>query len=140
MLLAANSPPTNTTISTVIDHKKPRYICRTLQFLQNCWTKLLQLNSDLLVVLLPLTLRTLQFLHVVVPSITERLTQYTNPSLSLLTAVLLARSQRGMVALQRILGVSVALGGLCMWRDSHLAGGRWGPLNPQSDAYAVVTG
>lgn len=97
-------------------------------------------RTGILVVLLPFLMTQLQIFATTAPLVLERLTQYLNPPLSILTSTALLRSMNGISYLQRALWVSMAMGTACMLYDTLTAGASWSPLLPAADSYAIVTG
>jgi hypothetical protein len=107
------------------------------------WETFTKGRSGLLLMIMPVLVAQLRILRTTFPFVVERLSQYVNPPLALLTALAVLRpwsAWNGAAYLRGALWASVAVGGVFMLYDSYTAGASWRALQGQQDSYALVTG
>ena len=137
VLLAVMLPSiSNNTTNEITKRNQPL----SLVSFKDWWKKALFGPSGIFVLATPYLVNKVKQIVVSAPAVTERLSQYANPSISLMAATLVLKTPVGVLLTHRLLAVSMVIGAFYMWKDSHASRDRWGPLSPQQDAYAVITG
>lgn len=143
LLLVSVLPITNNTFHTLSEQAntiKPNVPSFPLKSLKRWWASHAGKRAALKTALVPVVLQHAEWASQAMPVVTERISQYSQPSLSLLAALTVLKTSPGLALLRGAFKTSVAVGAVCLCRDMYLAGTRWRPLHPQNDSYAVVTG
>lgn len=143
ILLVSVLPVTNTTfhsISKQLNTIKPNALSIPLKALKRWWTSHADKRAALQATLAPILLHQVEKASQTLPVVVERVSQYAQPSLSLLAALTILKTSSGLALLRGAFKTSVVVGAACLCRDMYLAGTKWRPLHPQNDSYAVVTG
>jgi len=103
------------------------------------WEKKSIGRKGLLVWLMPALLSQLALLQTIIPFITDRLLQYVQPELVIVTTML--SRQVTLNVLKVAFSASIWTGLWYMLQDTYVAGSRWSPVGkPAGDSYALVTG
>ncbi len=107
---------------------------------QNWWSKSTTIHRRLSPAILPFFAKRVQTVARCIPSASERISPYINPSFSFWMALKVLQPNRGNIFLSIALKASMVMGSLCMARDMYVGGLGSRDLTLRNDSYAVVTG